>query len=105
MTGLVIVFGLWFLALTLAGIGIFQEIRARQLRERISRMVRARVLEEEQTLLAEIEDEETKMSLPFRLFRTFVLPLVQQFSRLVPQAGASLKVTEELLAMAGYPLG
>ncbi len=105
MTGLMIIAGLWMLALALAGIGIFQEIRARQLRERISRVVRTKILEEEQILLAEIEDEEMKMSLPVRLFRTFVLPLVQQFSRFVPQAGASLKVTEELLAMAGYPLG
>lgn len=105
MTGLMIIAGLWLLALALAGVGIFQEIRARQLRERISRMVRTKILEEEQILLAEMEDEEMKMSLPVRLFRTFVLPLVQQFSRFVPQAGASLKVTEELLAMAGYPLG
>jgi hypothetical protein len=39
-----IITGLWMLALALAGIGIFQEIRARQLRERISRNVSARSL-------------------------------------------------------------
>ncbi|MFN4179483.1 MAG: hypothetical protein ACK4I8_04170, partial [Armatimonadota bacterium] len=102
---LMVVIGLWIFALTLAGLSIFQEIRARQLRERISRMVRTRILEEEEQILAAIEDEEMKMSLPVRLFRAFILPVVQRFSRFIPQAGASLKVTEELLAMAGYPLG
>ncbi len=102
---LVLVIGLWAIALLLAGIGIFQEIRTRQLRERIAKMVSARILEEEERILAEIEDEEMKMSLPNRFFRAFILPLIQRFSRFVPQASASLKVTEELLAMAGYPLG
>jgi len=102
---LLVVIGLWVFALTLAGFGIFQEIRARQLRERVSRMVRTRILEEEEQLLAEIEEEEMRQSLPVRLFRAFVLPVVQRLSRFVPQASASLKVTEELLAMAGYPLG
>ncbi|MDW8027100.1 MAG: type II secretion system F family protein [Armatimonadota bacterium] len=100
-----LVIGLWSIALLLAGFSIFQEIRARQLRERVAKMISAKILEEERRLLAEIEDEEMKSSLPARLFRTFLLPLVQKFSRFVPQASASLKVTEELLAMAGYPLG
>lgn len=100
-----VVIGLWVFALTLAGFSIFQEIRARQLRERISRMVRTRILEEEEQILAAIEEEEMAQSLPVRLFRTFILPVIQRFSRFVPQASASLKVTEELLAMAGYPFG
>ncbi|MCX7643466.1 MAG: type II secretion system F family protein [Armatimonadetes bacterium] len=102
---LMVVIGLWIFALTLAGLSILQEIRARQLRERVSRMVRTRILEEEGQILAEIEEEELKSPLTVRLFRTFVLPVIQKFSRFVPQASASLKVTEELLAMAGYPLG
>ncbi|MCX7969382.1 MAG: type II secretion system F family protein, partial [Armatimonadetes bacterium] len=102
---LMIVIGLWVFALSLAGFSIFQEIRARQLRERVSRMVRTRILEEEEQILAAIEEEELKQSLPVRLFRTFLLPIIQRFSGFVPQASASLKVTEELLAMAGYPLG
>lgn len=101
---LAIVIGLWIFAFLLAGISIFQEIKARQLRERILRMVSTKVLEEER-LLTEIEDEETQMSLPARLFRAFILPIVQRFSNLIPQTSASLKVTEELLAMAGYPFG
>jgi tight adherence protein C len=105
MTSLMVVIGLWLLALTFAGICIFQEVRARQLRERLSRVVRTRILEEEEQLLAAIEDEEMNMSLPVRLFKVFVLPVIQRFSKFVPQAGASLKVTEELLAMAGFPLG
>lgn len=103
--GLLIVIGLWALALAFAGISIYYEIRARQLRERISRMVRTKILEEEKRILTEIEDEEMKMSFPARMFRAFILPLIQRLSRFLPQAGASLKVTEELLAMAGYPLG
>lgn len=105
MMSLLVVIGLWFLALTLAGISVFQEIRARQLRERISRMVRTKILEEQEQILAEMEDEEMEMSLPARLFKVFIIPVIQHFSRLIPQASASLKVTDELLAMAGYPLG
>ncbi len=100
---LLLVAGLWAFAFTLAGISLFWEIRARQLRERLSRIVRPS--EEEEQLLAEVEDEELRMSLPARLFRTFLLPIVQRFSQLMPQASGSLKVTDEILAMAGYPWG
>ncbi len=100
---LLLVIGLWAFAFTLAGISLFWEIRARQLRERLSRIVRP--TEEEEQLLAEVEDEELRMSLPARLFRTFLLPIVQRFSQLMPQASGSLKITDEILAMAGYPWG
>ncbi len=100
---LLLVLGLWVFAFFLAGISLLQEIRARQLRERLARMMRPS-LEEEQ-LLAEVEDEEMQGSFLTRLFRSFLLPIIQRFSQLLPQAGASLRVTEELLGMAGYPLG
>ncbi|MCS7192236.1 MAG: type II secretion system F family protein [Armatimonadetes bacterium] len=102
---LIFIISLWAIALLLAGFSISQEIKTRQLRGRISRLVRAKVMEEEEQVLTEFEDEEMKMSLPNRLFRALFLPLVQRFSRLIPQVGAPLKATEELLVMAGYPLG
>ncbi|MER3500891.1 MAG: hypothetical protein C4295_05320 [Candidatus Fervidibacterota bacterium] len=101
---LLLVIGLWLMAFLLAGISLFQEIRARQLRERISRLVRTR-LEEEEQLLEALEDEELRLPLPARLFRSLVLPFLQRFSQLIPQTSASLRVTEELLAIAGYPMG
>ncbi len=100
---LLLVLGLWVFAFFLAGISLLQEIRARQLRERVARMMRPS-LEEEQ-LLVELEDEEVQGSFLTRLFRSLLLPVIQRFSQLLPQAGASLRVTEELLGMAGYPLG
>lgn len=99
---LLFVGGLWLLALTVTGISLLQEVRARQLRERVMRLVRTHV-EDEPTEVR--DDEELQQSLGRRLFQTFVLPWVQRLSRLIPQSGASLKVTEELLAMAGYPFG
>ncbi len=99
------VIGLWVIALVLVGVSIIQEVRVRQLRGRVSRLVKPKIEEEESMVLAEFEDEELKMSLPARLFWAFVMPLVQRFSKMLPHTTTSPKAAEELLAMAGYPLG
>jgi tight adherence protein C len=103
---LMFVIGLWVLALAMTGVSILQEVRARQLRERVARLVRTRVTMEEEEMPTEMpEDEELRQSIAQRLFRAFLLPWIQRLSRLLPQSGATLKGTEELLAMAGYPFG
>lgn len=102
---LLVVIGLWVLAVTVTGVSLVQEMRARQLQERVARLVRTRVTTEEEAPLEMPEEEELRQSLPQRLFKAFLLPWVQRLSRWLPQSGATLKGTEELLAMAGYPLG
>ncbi|MFA0749878.1 MAG: hypothetical protein SLRJCFUN_000281 [Candidatus Fervidibacter sp.] len=102
---LLVVIGLWVLAVTVTGVSLVQEMRARQLQERVARLVRTRVMEEGEASLQMPEEEELRQSLPQRLFKAFLLPWVQRLSRWFPQSGATLKGTEELLAMAGYPLG
>jgi tight adherence protein C len=102
---LLVVIGLWMLAVTVTGVSLVQEMRARQLQERVARLVRTRVTTEEEAPLEMPEEEELRQSLPQRLFKAFLLPWVQRLSRWLPQSGATLKGTEELLAMAGYPLG
>ncbi len=102
---LLVVIGLWVLAVTVTGVSLVQEMRARQLQERVARLVRTRVMEEGEASLQMPEEEELRQSLPQRLFKAFLLPWVQRLSRWLPQSGATLKGTEELLAMAGYPLG
>ncbi|GBD00096.1 hypothetical protein HRbin17_02632 [bacterium HR17] len=100
---LLLVSGLWLLALVLTVVSLFLEMRARQLQERVARMVRAHIDESEPVDV--VEDEELRRSLVMRLVRALLLPTVQRLSRLLPQSGATLQVTEELLAMAGHPLG
>jgi hypothetical protein len=102
---LMFVIGLWVLALAMTGVSILQEVRARQLRERVARLVRTRTPTEEEMPTEMPEDEELRQSIAQRLFRAFLLPWIQRLSRLLPQSGATLKGTEELLAMAGYPFG
>jgi tight adherence protein C len=102
---LMFVIGLWVLALAMTGVSILQEVRARQLRERVARLVRTRMPTEEEMPTEMPEDEELRQSIAQRLFRAFLLPWIQRLSRLLPQSGATLKGTEELLAMAGYPFG
>ncbi|MFA0730621.1 MAG: hypothetical protein LKKZDAJK_000791 [Candidatus Fervidibacter sp.] len=102
---LLVVIGLWMLAVTVTGVSLVQEMRARQLQERVARLVRTRLTTEEEAPLEMPEEEELRQSLPQRLFKAFLLPWVQRLSQWLPQSGATLKGTEELLAMAGYPLG
>jgi len=102
---LLVVIGLWMLAVTVTGVSLVQEMRARQLQERVARLVRTRLTTEEEAPLEMPEAEELRQSLPQRLFKAFLLPWVQRLSQWLPQSGATLKGTEELLAMAGYPLG
>ncbi|MFA0775397.1 MAG: hypothetical protein THHGLFOP_000914, partial [Candidatus Fervidibacter sp.] len=45
---LMFVIGLWVLALAMTGVSILQEVRARQLRERVARLVRTRMPTEEE---------------------------------------------------------
>ncbi len=97
--------GLWLVALTLTGVSLIQEVRARRLRGRVTKLVRSRgvALEEEQGAM--VEDEDLKLSLPQRLLKAFLLPILHRLSRLFPQSGSVLKQTEGLLEMAGYPFG
>lgn len=103
---LLLLAGLWLVALILTGISLIQEVRARRLRKRVAKLVRSQgniIVEEEQAVT--VEDEDLKLSLPQRLFKAFLLPILHRLSRLLPQSGSVLKQAEELLEMAGYPFG
>lgn len=95
---------IWVTALAVVGYNLVQEMRARQLRERVTRLTQTRILmaEEERR---RIEDEELKAPLLNRVFKALLLPTVKRLGRLIPQAGGTLKTIDQLLVMAGRPLG
>ncbi len=102
---LIIVAAIWAVALGVVVYQAYREIRERQVRARVARLVQVRQIltEDEEKLLT--EDEELKASLAERLARTILVPIIHLINRYVPVRDGITQASEELLAMAGYPLG